>query len=89
MTDPLVIALTPIVIYLVTLIVAWMIKAIPANIRGFVTIAIVALLSAVGAWILGAIEIGGSWLSQFLLGLLAVFINEMIKQLKKIGQTNS
>ena len=70
--------LTPIVVWLVTMGLQYVLPKIP----GLVTLAIAGILSAVLAWIVTYVDPGNSWLIQFGAGLLAVVIQNAIQQMK-------
>jgi hypothetical protein len=76
----LITTLTPLIVWLVT----WIIRKYLSTMPGWViTTLVVPALSAIVAWVssaLGSTEL--TWLMQFGYGLLAVFVNEFIKQIK-------
>jgi hypothetical protein len=47
---------------------------------------IVPVLSAVGIWLLGLIQPGTEWYLQFFYNVSAVFVNELVKQIKKVTE---
>lgn len=83
-TEQLLTSLMPVIIWAVT----WLINKVTpyfGNANGLVILAIVVpLLSAVSVWLLGLIQPGTDWYLQFIYNFSAVFINELIKQLKKV-----
>lgn len=83
----LVVILTPVVVWLAT----WAVNKLKASgISGFIIVGvIVPLLSASVAWLTGLLLNSGlSFWLLFGLGLLSVFVNEALKQLKQSVQNN-
>ena len=74
----LVLYLTPVLVWLVTQFVKWVMPKVP----GLVILAIAGLLSGVAAFATSLIVPENSWLLQFLGGLLAVVISQVIFQIK-------
>jgi len=72
--------LAPVVVFGVTYLVKWAIPKLP----GWTVVSIVVpLLSVIVAWVAQLLVPGLSFLLQVVLGLLAVFINELIRQLQQ------
>lgn len=75
--------LTPLVVFGATKLV----RLVLPKVSGAVIVgAIVPLLSAAAALLGQLLVPGSSWLEQFAIGLVAVFVNELIKQLKQPRQ---
>ena len=71
----------PLVIFAATELVKWLLPKLP----GWTIVSlIVPLLSITAAWLAGLIVPGLAFWPQVIFGLLAVFINELIKQLKQL-----
>jgi len=71
----------PLVIFAATELVKWLLPKLP----GWAVVSlIVPVLSLIAAWIAQSIVPGLAFWPQVIFGLLAVFINELIKQLKQL-----
>jgi len=77
----IILLLAPIVVYAVTFVVRWALPKIP----GWAIVSVVVpVLSAIVAWVATMINPEASFLLQVILGLLAVFVNELIKQFQQL-----
>lgn len=80
--NDVVLALTPLIVYLVT----WLVRSVFTKLPGWVIITIIVpVVSVLTSWVthLIVIDVYYGFFMQVLLGLLAVFLNELIKQLKQ------
>lgn len=76
----IVLLLTPLVVWLAT----WLVKQVLSSLPGWVLVGlIVPLISIIVALISNAISIADNFWIQVAIGVLAVFINEVKKQLTK------
>jgi hypothetical protein len=75
------IALTPLVIWGVT----YLIQLFPLKWNAVVIVGIVVpILSAISVWLLGLVQPGLIPWQQFTFNFLAVFVNELVKQLRQL-----
>lgn len=81
-TEQIILYLTPAIVYLATELVKWLLP----RLQGWLIVSIIVpVLSLLAAYLTSFIIQGDNiWLQAFI-GLLAVFVNELIKQLKQIG----
>jgi len=78
----IILLLAPIVVYAVTFVVKWAIPKIP----GWAIVSVVVpVLSAIAAWVATMVNPEASFILQVFLGLLAVFVSELIKQFQQIN----
>jgi hypothetical protein len=77
--DQLLTMLMPLILFGVTALVTY----IKSDFPGWVVLLLVSALGAIAAWITTLIVPDLSWLQTFAYNLLAVFVNEVLKQLKQ------
>ena len=82
--ESLLTALTPLIVLGVTQFTKWLLPKVP----GIVVIIIVTVWSSVIAWVDTLVNSGGSWLEQFLYGMLAIVVHQIAVQLGKSKSTN-
>jgi len=77
----IILLLAPIVVYAVTFVVKWALPKIP----GWAIVSVVVpVLSAIAAWVATMVNPELSFWLQVGLGLISVFVNELIKQFQQI-----
>ena len=77
----IILLLAPIVVYAVTFVVKWALPKIP----GWAIVSVVVpVLSAIAAWVATMVNTELSFWLQVGLGLISVFVNELIKQFQQI-----
>ena len=80
--EQIVLILTPLVVFGVT----EFLKFILPKLSGWIIVSIlVPLVSLAAAWVTSLTGVGGDFWAQTGVGLLAVFVNELIRQLRQIN----
>lgn len=80
--EQIILILTPLIVFLVTELVKYLLP----KVSGWIVISIfVPIVSLVAAWVSSMVISGDNFWAQAGIGLLAVFVNELIRQLKQIG----
>ena len=75
--------IAPIIVFAATALVRWGLPQLP----GWTIVSVVVpLLSVVAAWVATLVSPESSFFTQVVLGLLAVFVNEILKQFKQTGK---
>ena len=78
-TQQIILLLTPVIVWIVT----WMVKNLFSKLPGWAVVGIVVpLISLALALITNAISIGDNFWLQLAIGVIAVFINEIKKQVQ-------
>lgn len=75
--------IVPIIVFAATALVRWGLPQLP----GWTIVSVVVpLLSVVAAWVATLVIPESSFFLQVVLGLLAVFVNEILKQFRQVGK---
>lgn len=83
-TTELITILTPVAVYLSTELVKWIVPKIP----GYLIVAVlVPILALAVSWFASMVGFEGSYWMRVGYGMLAVFINELYRQLKQIKKS--
>jgi hypothetical protein len=77
----IVVLFAPLVIFAAAELVKWLLPKLPG---WSIVSLIVPLLSLISAWLITAVVPGSTFWPTVLFGLLAVFVNELIRQLKQL-----